>query len=128
VLPAVLAALLLGAPAAQAGSFQSPSKNIGCFIDRSGVRCDIAKRSWSPPPKPSSCNLDYGQGVSVGRRGRARYVCAGDTALGSGPRLAYGRSIRRGRFRCTSRRSGMRCANLRTGHGFTLARDRVRLF
>jgi hypothetical protein len=110
-------------------SFQSPSGNIGCVIDRqSGVRCDIRNRDWRPPPKPASCQLDWGQGLEVGRRGRGHFVCAGDTTLGQGRRLAYGKAIRRGRFRCVSRRSGMRCVNRRNGHGFALSRERARRF
>jgi hypothetical protein len=109
--------------------FQSPSGNIGCVIGRrGGVRCDIRNRDWSPPPKPASCRLDWGHGLALGRRGRARFVCAGDTTLGQGRRLAYGDAIRRGRFRCVSRRSGMRCTNRRNGHGFVLSRERVRRF
>jgi hypothetical protein len=109
--------------------FQSPSGNIGCVIGRrGGVRCDIRNRDWRPPPKPASCRLDWGFGLTVERRGRGRFVCAGDTTLGQGRRLAYGDAIRRGRFRCVSRRSGMRCVNRRNGHGFALSRERARRF
>ena len=109
--------------------FQSPSGNIGCVIGRrGGVRCDIRNRDWSPPPKPASCQLDWGFGLTVERRGRGRFVCAGDTTLGQGRRLAYGDTIRRGRFRCESTRRGMRCVNRFTGHGFTLSRERARRF
>jgi hypothetical protein len=121
--------LLAGLPAvAAAGPFRSPSGNIGCFLGASAVRCDINRHDWSAPPKPASCELDFGQGVSLGHRGRASFVCAGDTALNVGPRLAYGKSIRRGSIRCRSLRSQMRCDNVRTGHGFTLSRQRVRVF
>jgi hypothetical protein len=109
--------------------FQSPSGNIGCVIGRrGGVRCDIRNRDWRPPPKPASCRLDWGFGLTVERRGRGRFVCAGDTTLGQGRRLAYGDAIRRGRFRCVSRRSGMRCVNRRNGHGFNLSRERAQRF
>jgi hypothetical protein len=108
--------------------FQSPSGNIGCVIGRSGARCDIRNRNWRPPPKPASCQLDWGFGLTVERRGRGRFVCAGDTTLGQGRRLAYGDTIRRGRFRCVSRRRGMRCVNRFTRHGFTLSRERARRF
>jgi hypothetical protein len=109
--------------------FQSPSGNIGCVIGRrGGVRCDIRNRDWNPPPRPASCQLDWGFGLTVGLKGRGRFVCAGDTTLGQGRRLAYGKAIRRGRFRCISRRSGMRCVNRRNGHGFALSRERARRF
>jgi hypothetical protein len=118
-----------GARAAADTFFESPSGNIGCVISaKSGVRCDIRERDWRPPPKPRSCPVDWGNGVSVARRGAGRYTCAGDTVFSDGQALRYGRSILRGRFRCTSRRSGMRCINRRSAHGFRLSRQRVRLF
>src|SRR6478672_1709483 len=65
VLSAALAAFAVPA-VAQAGPFQSPSGNIGCYIAKSGVRCDIRERSWKPPPKPGYCELDRGQGAEPG--------------------------------------------------------------
>lgn len=129
VLVVVTAAALALPTLAGAGPFRSPSGNIGCYIDAAwGARCDIRVRSWPTPKRPPSCDLDFGQGVQVGRRGRATFVCAGDTALGAGPRLAYGSSLRQGDFRCTSRSSGMRCENIRTRHGFVLSRQSVRRY
>lgn len=110
------------------GGFQSPSHNIGCVIASNGVRCDIAQHSWSPPPTPRSCPLDYGNGVNLAKHGRASYTCAGDTVLGIGPVLPYGQAERRGRFRCKSKFAGVLCVNRRNGHGFFLSRQKVRLF
>ena len=127
---ALCATALIGAAGAQAFvQFSSPSGNIGCVLTKaSGVRCDIRQKSWSAPPKPSWCDVDWGGGVQVGTKRRASYVCAGDTVLGANRELSYGSSIRRGRFECFSRRTGMRCVNHRNGHGFRLSRQRVRLF
>jgi hypothetical protein len=133
-LTALVAALIVTAAAgAERASaitfFQSPSENIGCAIGKAnGVRCDISKRDWRPPAKPRACRLDWGHALGVHRRGAGHFICAGDTTLGQGRRLAYGDSIRRGRFTCVSRRSGMRCVNRRNGHGFALSRERVRRF
>jgi hypothetical protein len=128
-------ALLVAAPAQASGSarsiatFQSPSGNIGCAMSRSfGVRCDIRNKTWQAPPKPASCELDWGFGLNLDRRGRATFVCAGDTVLGQGRHLPFGQSIRRGRFVCRSKRIGMRCINLRNGHGFLLSREVARRF
>lgn len=107
--------------------FQSPSGNIGCFIDASGARCDIGQRSWAPPPKPASCDLDYGNGIEVSSD-HADFVCAGDTTLGSGPPLPFGSSAQRGVFICESASTGMTCHETRHGHGFFLARESFRLF
>jgi hypothetical protein len=115
-------------PAAAYKGFVSPSHNIGCVMEDNGVRCDIRDHSWQSPPKPKSCDVDYGGGVAVGKSGRAEFVCAGDTTLEAGPVLGYGESVRKGRFRCTSEEAGMRCVNKRNGHGFLLAKQKVRLF
>ncbi len=125
---AALGLLVVGASPAGAVTFKSPSGNIGCALNKAGVRCDIGERSWHPPPKPASCPVDWGNGLYLGRRGRARFICAGDTLLGSGRRLDYGRAIQRGRFRCVSRKRGMRCVNRRTAHGFALSRQAARRF
>ena len=64
LLLAGIAVLALAAPAgASAASFRSPSGNISCYIVADGVRCDIVRRDWEPPPKPASCEFDYGHGL-----------------------------------------------------------------
>jgi hypothetical protein len=60
-------------------------------------------------------------------RSRAGTFCAGDSALGQGPMLAYGARLRLGGFTCTSRRTGLTCTNA-VRHGFVLARERWRTF
>ena len=127
-LAALVTALAVAAPASAATSFHSPSGNIRCVIDgTSFTRCDITNRSWSPPPQPRSCEFDWGNSLRVGLRGRGRFACVSD-AVDSGRVLDYGKSIKRGRFRCRSRMSGMRCVNVRNGHGFALSKQRVRRF
>jgi hypothetical protein len=125
---AVMAALAAAAPASAATFFHSPSGNIRCVIDRTSfTRCDITHREWSPPRKPGSCEFDWGNSLAVGLRGRGHFICVSD-AVEAGRRLAYGEAIRRGRFRCRSRTTGMRCVNARNGHGFALSRQRFRRF
>ena len=131
LLVGALAAALVAAAASPAVAFTgfvSPSHNIGCVISKQYVRCDIRNHSWQSPPKPQSCELDYGGGVAVDKSGRAQFLCAGDTTLNSGPALEYGDSVQRGRFRCVSQETGMRCVNKRNGHGFFLAKQRYSLF
>jgi uncharacterized protein DUF6636 len=128
VFAALLVALAAAGPASAATFFESPSGNIKCLVDKgSGARCDILKRDWKPPPKPPWCPVDWGNGLEVSARGKARFTCAGD-AVPDGRPLPYGDAIQRGRYRCRSRRSGMRCVNLRTERGFALSRARVRRF
>jgi hypothetical protein len=109
--------------------FQSPSRNIGCAISRRFARCDIREKEWEAP-RPRGCprSSDFGQGLTVSRRSRrGRVVCAGDTTLGAGPVLNYGKRIKRGQMLCRSRRRGMTCRNGRR-HGFFISRRSYRTF
>jgi hypothetical protein len=127
-LAALVAVLAAAGPASAATSFHSPSGNIRCVIARTSfTRCDITNRDWSPPPKPQSCEFDWGNSLRVGFRGRGRFICVSD-AVDAGRTLDYGQSIKRGRFRCRSRTSGIRCVNVRNGHGFALNKQRARRF
>lgn len=125
------AALSVVAPSASAKFkfFQTPSGNIACAMGGGGVRCDIQEHSWNPPPKPSSCDVDWGNGVQVGRKDKASFVCAGDTVFSpNNPVLGYGERQIKNRVRCTSKQKGVRCVNTKSQHGFFLSRDDVRLF
>lgn len=106
-------------------SFSSPSGNIGCYIEPTSVRCDIADRTWRPPSKPASCPemTGWGQGLqlSVGRP--AGFVCAGDTALTGGSPLAYGDKIMSGSVECTSTPAGISCWDFVYGGSFDISRE-----
>jgi hypothetical protein len=108
--------------------FETPSSNIGCYIDARAVRCDIRERNWDPPPDDQDCELDYGQGIALGASGRADFICAGDTTLGGPATLGYGEVSRRGRLRCRSGQKGVTCSEIRSGHGFFLSRESYRIF
>jgi hypothetical protein len=112
----------------QVDFFLSPSRNIGCLITGSSVRCDIDEKSYREPAQPSSCQLDWGKSVEVGRAGEAEYACVDDSVLGAGSVLDYNTSTVVGDFGCTSRETGMTCYNLRTRHGFLISREIVDLF
>ena len=126
---AALALIAPGASAAKYKFFQTPSGNIGCAMGGGAVRCDIKQKSWEAPPKPSWCDVDWGFGAAVGRKGAANYVCAGDTVFEPGERvLGYGERQVKNRFRCSSKQKGIRCANTKNKHGFFMSRDDIRLF
>ena len=112
--------------------FETPSGNIGCIMGSGyGARCDIQNKDWSRGPRPAGCptEVDWGQGLIVGKRGKGHIVCAGDTALNNGGgKLDYGKSKSVGRFKCTSRTSGVTCRNTRNGHGFFISKQSYRLF
>jgi hypothetical protein len=133
--PLTLFAALALAPSASGASdldglvtFQSPSKNVGCVMTTTFARCDIRRHDWKPPKKPASCDLDFGQGLNIDATGKGVFICAGDTVLGQGKKLAYGKSKTRGRFTCKSLKTGMRCTNTRNKHGFQLSRQKVSRF
>ena len=108
--------------------FTSPSGNVGCYIDPATVRCDILERDWAPPPRPADCEFDYGQGITLTAGEAPTFVCAGDTTLGGGAPLAYGKSISAGTLQCDSAETGFTCRDSKTTHGFTIAREGYRFF
>ena len=112
--------------------FETPSGNIGCIMGSGyGARCDIQNKDWSRGPRPKGCptQVDWGQGLIVGKTGKGHIVCAGDTTLNNGGgTLGYGKSTSVGRFTCTSRTSGVTCRNRRNGHGLFLSRASYRRF
>jgi hypothetical protein len=127
VLAAVLWTAVVPSGAAAITGFHSPSGNIRCNILKSGVRCDITQHGWQSPPKPNSCEFDWGGSIGLSRHGAAHFLCVSD-ATEQGAVLAYGDSITRHRFRCKSLISGIRCTNKRNGHGFKLSRQSYRFF
>ena len=115
-----------GIGAAAFVQFRTPSGNIGCAFNSlpASLRCDILSGLKPRPPKPRGCDLDWGFGYTLGPTGRARVVCAGDTAVDRAAKvLRYGQRWSRGGFTCFSRVGGLRCTN-RSGHGFFLSRLR----
>jgi hypothetical protein len=119
-------------PSTHLSMFESPSRNIGCMVVAGTARCDIRHRQWSPPPRPANCpsEVDFGQGVAVGRSGPGQLVCAGDTALDpSAPTLAYGSQTAVRPFTCqSSATAGVTCRNGDTGHGFSISIQSYRVF
>ncbi len=139
----VLAVLAAGAVSAAAGApvaaaaaatyvtFRTPSGNIACGYSSAfdsvpaGLRCDVASSLRNPVPKrPRRCDLDFGDSIAIGRRGRPVLLCHGDTVRDPHARvLAYGQTWRRDGFTCRSQPVGLRCSNP-SGHGFFLSRER----
>jgi hypothetical protein len=98
-----------------------------------GARCDVKSHTWTAPPKPNSCDLDWGSGVDVGDKGPGQYVCAGDTVADQ-PKsfvLTPGVIVVVGRYSCTIPSTDpnvVRCSNTGTGHGFEVSAAAVQLF
>lgn len=121
VAAALAAAALPTAASARSAFFLSPTKNLGCQVVDNDARL-----------RPSAYCQSYASRTSVtlSKDGRLRVCrtssrCIGDAPFGTGT-LAYGRSRTVGRFRCTSRRDGIRCVVRSTGRGFRIDRTSVR--
>lgn len=115
------AVLVLAAPAAaqaEIAPFVTPSKQIYCaYISDGGgqIRCDALFLN--------------DRGFLLNTSGKARRIKITDTiADPDAPVLAYGKTFRRGPFRCTSRRAGLTCEHRSNGHGFFLSRERQRVY
>lgn len=133
ILAAVIGAALALASSSSAAyqAFRTPSGNIGCIYAKFAgepayLRCDILTRLKPLPRRPASCPdyVEWGYGYWMGKKSKARVVCAGDTAIDPGARvLKYGWYWQRNGFRCESRRAGLTCVNAR-GKGWFLSRQR----
>jgi hypothetical protein len=122
------------ATAANIQFFQTPSKDVGCAYQPADngqvayLRCDIVGGIKPLPPKPASCDVDWGLGYEMRRRGRAHVVCAGDTVRSNtATTLSYGQRWKSDGFTCVARRTGLRCTNA-ARHGFVLNTRRSRTF
>lgn len=126
--------------------FHTADGNISCGIVKGqkktrkrprlggGARCDVKSHTWVAPKRPRWCDLDWGDGVQVGEKGVAKYVCAGDTVadVRNTPVLAPGGAITLGRYTCTVPpdlpTTTVRCANNLNGHGFEVSAETVSRF
>jgi Family of unknown function (DUF6636) len=110
-------------------AFQSPSGNIFCAIAAGIATCEITDSTFERPAKPSDCDLDYGEMISVTGDARAEFPCHGDTAYVAGaPVLAYGERVGNDSVTCTSATTGLTCATSGGSHGFELSRAAYRVY
>lgn len=108
--------------------FQTPSGNIHCLLADGNLRCDLKENKAPIPPKPRSCDLEWGDAFGMNRRSSAYRICHGDTAIDpNNPVLGYGQTWQQPGFVCRSTTSGLTCRNQRA-HGWQLSREGQRLF
>ena len=109
-------------------TFKTPSGNIGCEVRADYTRCDVDQRAWSAPPKPSTCEFDWGGGIEISN-GVAQFACASDSVLAATSTvLPYGQRTREGSTVCESATAGVTCTNEASRHGFFVSRDSYRIF
>lgn len=113
-------------PVSEYYGFVAADGNIGCVMSADSVRCDIDKRSWTPPKDTTKCRLDYGHGIWLPREEKPAFVCAGDTTLYAGPEVAGGHGVRSGTMTCAVSKATVTCTN--GDHGFDLSAKSYRLF
>jgi hypothetical protein len=115
----------------KANRIRTPSGNIACEFRHQlpvSLRCDVIGGVKPIPPKPPSCEFEWGPGFEMRRTGRGQIVCGSDSVnLAPQTTLKYGKTWRRPGFSCTSRRSGLTCRNM-ARHGFFLSRKRSSRF
>jgi hypothetical protein len=120
LLPLLVLALLAAAPAAASAKtrrFVMPSKRIACLYDSHFValRCDTFFLNDTA--------------FQLRRHGRGRRIRVTDTVGDPrAPVLRYGHRLRLGPFTCASRRTGLTCRTRANGHGFSVSRERQRVF
>lgn len=126
---ALTGAALVAVPASASAAvnFLTPSRNIACYVDATGARCDIRSHTYPTPTRPSSCPLEYGDALAVDRGARrGHWVCHGDTVFGATRVVGYGKTVRVGTLRCTVSKAGVKCLN-RPGAGFFLSKQSARI-
>jgi hypothetical protein len=116
----VLIALPAGSAAASPSttSFRASGGKTYCLVSKTGIRarCDVKQRSFTVPPKPSSCiDHSWGIGAFVASSGSGQYVCTGQPLWlnpSPGQILPVGKSVKLGATQCASLKSGVRCVTV----------------
>ena len=118
----VTAVALLAPASAQAAyhDFRSPSGKVACAF-------------YSDAEVPPSVRCDWrgadDQAMELGETGRARLRHVTDSVMNPEAKvLRYGRSTTFRRLKCISRRRGMTCRSLASGHGFRVSVEKRETF
>ena len=137
--------VLAAAPASLARSssvlpgLKSPSVNIKCLYNPGPpafLWCSIGTASYTKKltaycARPS-IGVDWA-GFTLGKKSKGSIECSGGTLYDPTTQhphyvtLPYGKTWRRGVFKCTSQTAGVTCRNP-AGHGLFVSRESYRLF
>lgn len=117
--------------------FRTPSNNIHCMLNDFepspanpiSLRCDIRETANRLPPRPRSCDLEWGTTFGITADGtKGEMWCVGDTAFDEKhPVLGYGEFWQAKGFTCRSETTGLTCFNSKM-RGFSLSRAVQRVF
>ena len=124
--------------------FSTPSGNIACgMFGATGatgatggaagageVACTVARFSFSTPPKPASCQMNWGASwLSIQSGQVVRGLCLGGPPFAPiSTVLPYGSTIAHGSLTCRSESAFLACADTSSGHGFAVDRATARIY
>ena len=118
----VVAVALLAPATAQAAyrDFRSPSGKVACAFYSDAEVPPVVRCDWQGADD---------QGIDLRETGRARLRHVTDTVMNPEAKvLRYGRSTTFGRLKCISRRRGITCRSLASGHGFRVSVEKRERF
>ena len=105
--------------------FKTPSNNIYCSafewnsLKSGSIDCAvISTGTRTTPPKQ----------WYLGTKGRVTTGRPYEGPISHNKVVPYGTTLKLGLFRCTSRETGLRCWSRLSGHGFSLSRERQKVF
>jgi hypothetical protein len=126
---AAFAAMAAFAGSASAKRFVTQDGNVACIMRAHFVRCDMSKHKWESPPKPKSCEFDYGSSFYIDRKGRSGFACVSD-ATGATMEYPPGTKFQTGENVCHLRKHGKVLCKHNGGKdgGFNISRKRYILF
>jgi hypothetical protein len=127
-LAAIAAFSAVVASSASAKRFVTEDGNISCFQRAGFVRCDITKHKWTAPPKPKSCEFDYGSTVYLDDK-TAGFGCVSD-ATGAITQYPAGTKFMTGPNTCRIRKnSKVKCLHKDGAdvHGFIVGKKSYQL-
>lgn len=102
----------------------SPTGNITCSLDDDSVGCSLDDRSFGGDSEDCSSGP-----FSIGVADEKADLQCGTTFGGDSPTtLAYDESAAQGDTACRSESDGMTCWNVKTGHGFSVAKSGYETF
>jgi hypothetical protein len=107
--------------------FRTSDGNVGCDLEPAYVLCNVVRRSFTPPKKPSDCFYTWGKAVEMAIGSKGSFFCGhGEDYSDSKRVLRNGEAIQVGLVTCRALPDGVLCSG--QGHGFRLQRASFQLF
>ena len=119
--PSTTEAIRYPAPAnaQQLTAFATPSGNISCSFNSTGVTCVINSNDWAAGNYASCSGSSHG---TLSISGDSAVQSCGTSGATAATGLTYGQYAANGDYACSSTADGVSCWNTKTGASFALAR------